>query len=100
MANVGTGNSVSEAEFSWFQQRSGVALNAPLNDHKRVVMEALIGKHEQGMRELEIQWLQKTTGSTSKDMQSLWQEMVNSISQAPSRTINENKFRYFKNVAT
>lgn len=99
---TGTGNTLEEAEYSWFKQKnpSGVASNADLATVKRAYFVSQVGeqtRHE-NVLDLEKRWLRSLTGVTSRYPADMWREAVVGAGQTPANSIPENKFIYFKTV--
>ena len=95
--------SLSSAEHDWFATRSGVAGNAPLNDHKRAYFasKGISGTNGKPTNQMEREWLQTLTGVTAKELPDMWSQAVSGQSKTPSRDgINSNKFIFFTQVTT
>lgn len=93
---------LSSAEHDWFATRSGIAGNAPLNDHKRAYFASKsISGTNKPTNQMEREWLQTLTGVTSNELADMWSQAVSGQSKTPSRDgINANKFIFFTQVTT
>ncbi len=103
---AGTGKLLSELERSWFIQKvPGLPVTTPLNDIKRqYYMSQLPGTDVRFLSDLEMQWLRKTitdaggtpSGSYPAD---LWRQLIGVSSLRVSKSMDENKQTYYRNVA-
>lgn len=92
--------SLSAAEHDWYATRSGVASNAPLNDHKRAYYASRgVTGGTKPTSQMEYEWLAKLTGVTSKELADMWVEAVAGQSKTPGKSINQNKTIFYTQVA-
>ena len=96
--------SLNGAEHDWYATRSGVAGNAPLNDHKLAYFASKGVGSGTGSRkpitQLEREWLQKVTSSTAINPFELWVRACQSQTLTPGKSINDCKMRFFTSVAS
>lgn len=95
--------SLASAEHDWYATRSGVAGNAPLNDHKRAyyASKSIAGTAGSGSKptnQMEREWLQTLTGVTGKELADMWVQAVAGAGKTPKNSINENKYIFFSQV--
>lgn len=102
---AGTGTSLSELERSWFSQKSpGLSATTSLNDIKRrYYMSQLPGTDIRFLSDLEMQWLRKTIttagGTPSGEYPAdLWRQLVGINSLRVSKSMDENKQTYYRNI--
>lgn len=102
----GTGISLSQLERSWFAQKiSGLPATTPLNDIKRkYYMSQIGGADVRYLSDLEVQWLRKvitTAGGTPTGnyLADLWKQAVGVNGLRVSKSMDENKQTYYRNVA-
>lgn len=91
---------LAAAEHDWYATRSGVAGNAPLDDHKRAyyVSKGITG-NQKPLSQMEREWLQTLTGVTSQRLNDMWLQAVAGQGKTPSVRINANKMIFFTSVA-
>ncbi len=89
------------SEHDWYATRSGIAGNAPLDDHKRAyyVSKGITGANKP-LGQMEREWLQTLTGVTSQRLNDMWLQAVAGQGKTPSVRINSNKFIFFTQVTT
>jgi len=88
--------SIDAVEHDWFATRSGMSVNAPLNEHKAAYFiskgygsNASIIKP---VRQMEHEWLISLGGTTR------WSDALISQGLTAGPNENENKFNFFCNV--
>lgn len=93
----------SAVEHDWYATRSGLAGNAPLNDHKVTYYgtkgyggNASIPK---GVNELEQEWLSNVGSATVDQPYELWVNACQAESVPVGSTIDECKRNFFTGVA-
>jgi len=91
---------LSGAEHDWYATRSGVANNAPLEDHKRAYYVAKGQDGQKPLSEIERCWLQTVGSSTSNNPYELWCAACVAQSVTVGKSINECKFNFFTTVAS
>lgn len=92
--------SLSSVEHDWYATRSGVAANAPLNDHKRAYFIAA-GISDSGPKptsQMEKEWLQSVAGSTSLGDADLWAQVCAKYGVIRGETVNGSKYNFFTSV--
>ena len=94
-------SSLSSAEHDWYATRSGVAGNAPLNDHKRAYYISLSISDAGGKptSQMEWEWLHTLTGVTSNELADMWVQAVAGAGKTPANSISENKYLYYSSVS-
>ena len=84
------------AEHDWFATRSGMPINAPLNEHKAAYFASKgYGSNasvQKPVNQMEQDWLVSMGGTT------LWSDALISQSKTAGINENENKFKFFCNV--
>jgi len=89
-------SSLAEAEHDWYVTRSGMAVNAPLNEHKAAYFASKgFGSNASVIKtvgQMEQEWLISLGGTTK------WSDALMSQSETPTVSENENKTKFFCNV--
>jgi hypothetical protein len=88
--------SLAEAENAWYATRSGMPVNAPLNEHKAAYFASKgFGSNASCFKpvtQMEKEWLE-SLGATGK-----WADALISQSKTPTVNENENKYLFFATV--
>ena len=97
-------NSLRNAEHDWYAIRSGVAANAPLNDHKLAYYASKSVGSGTGSRkpiyQLEREWLQKVGSSTSVNPYELWVAACQAQTVTVGRSVDECKYNFYTTIAS
>jgi len=92
---------LSQAEHDWYATRSGLGNSAPLGDHKRAYYASKsIGGTTKPISQLETEWLQSVSSSTSTETFELWLNACQAQSVTPGKSINDCKMRFFTSIAS
>jgi len=92
--------STTAAEHDWYATRSGLAGNAPLNDHKRAYYSAKgFDDSTKPLSQVEAEWLLSVAGRDCEGEYELWVGACQAQSVAVGRSIDECKFNFFTTVA-
>jgi len=88
--------SLASAEHDWYATRSGMSVNAPLNEHKAAYFAAKgYGSNaslHKPVTQMEQEWLISLGGTTK------WADALISQGEVPTVNENENKTKFFCNV--
>ncbi len=85
--------SLASAEHDWFATRSGMSVDAPLNEHKAAYFASKgCGGAGKPIFQQEKEWLISMGGTT------LWSDALVSQGETAGGNENENKFKFFCNV--
>src|SRR3990167_2341563 len=91
-------DSLTGAEHDWFATRSGLG-NVPLNDHKREYFSTKGFRSNASLSrplsQLEREWLQSVSGTSSNNEGDLWIEVVSASGFTPAITTSQNKFIFY-----
>lgn len=98
-------NQLNMAEHDWFVTRSGLAGNAPLDEHKvKYFSDKGFGSNASIIKpitQMEDEWLNSLTGVTGTHTYAdRWLEAVAGQGLTPGKSLNYNKFIFFTSVAT
>lgn len=94
-------NNLRALEHDWYAIRSGVAVNAPLNDHKRAYYASKdIGGTDKPTTQLEEEWLLSVAGRDCSGPYDLWVGACQAQSVTVGKSIDECKFNFFSTVAS
>lgn len=89
------------AEHDWFATRSGLAANAPLTEHKaKYFSDKGFGGVGKPLTQMEREWLQNMSSSSSNNDGDLWRAAVASQSKVPSVKTSENQLIFYTQVTT
>ena len=93
--------SVTSVEHDFYATRSGLAANAPLNDHKaKYFSDQGFGSNasiRKPIGQMESEWLASQTGVTSSGGPDQWREAVAGLGIAPERSTDQNKRTFYLN---
>jgi len=88
---------LSMAEHDWFATRSGMPVNAPINEHKAAYFASKgYGSNASCFKpvsQMEAEWLVSVGGTTK------WADALIAQSKTPTVNENENKYLFFATVA-
>jgi len=88
--------SLASAEHDWYATRSGMPVNAPLNEHKvAYFISKGFGSNAsvfKPVNQMEQEWLVSLGGTTK------WADALVSQGEVPTINENENKTKFFCNV--
>lgn len=97
---MSTGTTLSELEWSWFAERSGLSgNNRPLSDHKHAYFSSKgFGGTNKPITQMEKEWLQSVAGTDSEYFGDLWREACVAQSVPVGATMHECKRNFFRLV--
>lgn len=92
-------DNLTALEHDWYSTRSGIAGNAPLNDHKRAYYVSK-GFDVISPTQAEREWLQSVGSSDSIRPYELWTAACQAESVTVGSTVDECKFNFYSTVST
>ena len=92
--------STAAAEHDWFATRSSLAASAPTEEHKaKYFSDKGFGGATKPLGQMEREWLQNISGSSSNNEGDLWRAACAAQSVPVTQNTSENKRNFFLGVA-